>query len=345
MIGIRLPNGFGSIYKLSGSRRNPWIARKTIGWTEDAKQLYHTVGYYPDRKSAIAALVEYNKNPIGARGDTTLEDLYTEWKESAYQKIGTKTVETYTVAWKHLAGIKHMAFKDLRKTHLQKVIDQMSSEKGLSRSSCQKVKVLLGLLYKHALADDIVSKNYAELVEMPSADKVDKEPFNDEEIKALEALAASCEWTSTILILIYTGLRIGELLALLHSNIDIDAMVITGGAKTDAGKDRVIPVHPKIQGYLRAWYDKRGESLICRAGKPIKVSYYRKNLYYPAIEAAKTRKLSPHSTRHTFASLISRAGANTKSIQMLIGHSDYSTTANIYTHVDLEELKKAIALI
>ena len=60
---MRLPNGYGTVYKLSGNRRKPFMVRKTIGWSDEGKQLYKTIGYYETRKLALAALADYNANP------------------------------------------------------------------------------------------------------------------------------------------------------------------------------------------------------------------------------------------------------------------------------------------
>lgn len=65
---MKLPNGYGSIYKLSGKRRKPWIVRKTVGWkidpvTHKSKQQYITIGNYTTRADAMAALTNYNENP------------------------------------------------------------------------------------------------------------------------------------------------------------------------------------------------------------------------------------------------------------------------------------------
>jgi integrase len=123
--------------------------------------------------------------------------------------------------------------------------------------------------------------------------------------------ADKVEWVDMILIVIYTGARISEMLKLTRFNIDLENQIITGGIKTDAGKNRSIPIHPKISKYTKAWYDKNGETLICREdGKKL-----------------------------------NKAGTNKTAIQKLIGHSDYATTANIYTHPDIEELRKAINMI
>jgi len=338
---MRNPNGYGSIYKLSGNRRKPWIVRKTAGWGENDEQLYLTIGYYESRKLAMAALAEYNKNPYTERQFITLDELYKEWSKTKYDKIGHKTKESYEVAWNHLSKLKDMKMRDIRKSHMQNIVDEMN----LSRSSCHKVKVLAGLLFKHASADDIISKNYAELLELPGDTAKEKEAFSDIELKAIENLAKTDEWASTILILIYTGLRIGELLTLTKFNVDLPNMCITGGIKSDAGKNRVIPIHTKIQEYVSLWYNKPGSYFISRNGNKVSVNFYRTDLYYPALEHAKVRKLSPHTTRHTFASLMARANVDPIFIQKIIGHADYSTTANIYTHLDIQTLKTAIECI
>lgn len=349
---MKLPNGFGSVYKISTNRRRPWIARKTTGWDIiydeqgqpcKKKQLYYTIGYYKTRQEALEALIEYNKKPIGIKRDILLKDLYDEWSKSRYSKIGAKTKESYVIAWNHLKKIEDMMVRDVKKSHLQDIIDRMSEK--LSYSSCHKVKVLAVQLFDFAMADDIIEKNYAKLIEMPEDTSKKREPFTDIEIENIKKLAKTNIWANTILILIYTGMRIGELLSLTRFNVDIEHMLITGGSKTDAGKDRVIPIHPQIQKHVKAWYDNNTDYLITRNGKPISVRYYRTYLYYPALEAAGTRKLTPHSTRHTFGTLLDNAGANTKSIQELIGHADYSTTANIYTHPDIQKLKAAIEMI
>ena len=60
---MRLPNGYGSVYKLSGNRRKPYIARRTIGWDDNGKQLYANIGYYRTRAEALQALAAFNDNP------------------------------------------------------------------------------------------------------------------------------------------------------------------------------------------------------------------------------------------------------------------------------------------
>lgn len=129
-------------------------------------------------------------------------------------------------------------------------------------------------------------------------------------------------------------------------NIDIKNMVIVGGIKTEAGKNRPIPIHPIIQSFILKWYNKNGPALFFRDdGKKITARYYREQIFYPTLEKLGTEKLTPHSCRHTFATLMANAGVDPLRIQRIIGHKKYSTTADIYTHTDIEDLRDAIMMI
>ena len=85
---MRLPNGYGSIYKLSGNRRKPWCVRKTTGWQDNGQPIYTFIGYYPTRQEALTALADYNKDPYDLQlSSVTFADLYERWSEEHFQKI------------------------------------------------------------------------------------------------------------------------------------------------------------------------------------------------------------------------------------------------------------------
>lgn len=342
---MRLPNGYGSVYKLKGNRRRPWIARVTVGWTDGGKQLYKIVGYYKTKAEGLKALAEYHKDP-GIASDVTLAELYEHWKETtAYTKLARKTQKGYDDAWNHLSVIGRMPIKEIRKSQLQAVVDDLV-RRGIGYATCHKVKVLAGILFKHAMADNVVTQNYAQHVVLPEKPDTKKRTFTDLEIRSITKLAESGDiWAGTVLILIYTGMRISELTSLTKFQIDWERQLIIGGIKTDAGKNRVVPISPKIRRYMEYWYNLPGECMIQRDGAPVSSDYYRKHLYYPVLDKADVRRLTPHEARHTFGTLLEQAGVSPKYIQELMGHADYTTTANIYIHPDLEELRKAVASI
>jgi site-specific recombinase XerD len=350
---MKFPNGYGTVYKLTGARRNPWIARVTTGWKivfnkktgqEQSRQIYQTIGYFDEKQHALDALVLHRINPVPPKAGITLNELYEEWSKSKYEYIAKSTVRSYKSGWEHLSKYGNVKFKELRTSHIQSLIDS-GYRSNLSRSSLEKIKTVASMLYDYALQNDIVNKNYSDFVKLPKIDKEEKSAFTDLEIQKLER-AEGTPWVDTILMLIYTGMRINELLGLTIFGVDLDRQVITGGLKTEAGKNRAIPIHPKILKYIEYWYNQNGQYLICNdKGKRISDKVYREKLYYPALEALGIRKLNPHCCRHTFANLMDRAGVDTISIQKLIGHKKYATTADMYTHPDIEKLKKAINMI
>ncbi len=340
---MRKPNGGGCIFHMAGNRRKPWAVRVTTGWTSEGKQIREYIGFYETNTEARRALAKYLESPIGFNNKITFGEIYETFAKQEYSLLKKKTVAMYETAWNHLSVLSDTRITDIKKSHIQAVITSMT-DKGLGYSSCHKVKVLAGRLFNMAIDDDIIHKDHSS-VRLPERKQATIEVFSDIEIKTIRNKADEVEWLDTVLIFIYTGMRISELLALTKFNINFKEGLITGGAKTEAGKNRVVPIHDHIKKYIHERYREEGEFLISRNGQAIKPDYYRKRLYYPALKKAGIRRLSPHKARHTFATMLHNAGVSPKVMQLLLGHADYSTTANIYTHPEIESLKNGIAAL
>ena len=333
------PNGYGTVYKLSGkNRKRPYVVRRTVGWktitkkdgTKKEVQQYEVIGYYEDYKTANAALTAYWKGGVKQAAALTFTDLYDEWSAVHFSNISMSTERQYVMAFKHFKSLHNVPFANLRTSHYQQIINKSKLKKG----SLEKLKILASTMYEYAIQNDICTKNYASYIVLPKADKKEKEIFTDSDIKKL--------WDNkdmfaidTILILIYTGMRINEMLKLTRFDIDLKNNTITGGLKTSAGKNRVIPIHPKILPFIQARY-VMGERLF-----PFSYEAYRIS-FDAALDALGIKNKTPHCTRHTFATLMARKGADAKALQKIIGHANYSTTADIYTHLDIADLKKEI---
>lgn len=339
------PNGMGSVYRPGGKRRRPWAARVTIGWSPEGKQLYQYIGSYETKEEALNALALHRIAPLSPRSSITLGELYSEWSARKFESLTKATADNYRAAWGRLKVLERSTFKDLRSHHWQHVIDQAHSE-GLSRSSLQKIRTLVILLYDYALKNDYVHKNYGQYMVLPRQAKKKRDIFSDIEIQKMFDHVKEVPFTDTILIMIYSGLRVSELLSLTRFNVDLEQGIITGGSKTEAGQGRVVPIHHKIEPFIRNWYEKGGQALICKeSGAPMSADHYRRQRYYPALEKLGVQRLGPHSCRHTFASLLARANVDHIYIQQVMGHTDYAFTANVYTHPRLEDLKKEVGLI
>lgn len=340
---MRNPNGYGSVYKLSGKRRKPFAARKTIGWDDNGKQIFKFIGYYEKRQDALEALADFNTNPYDFKANSiTFADVFEQWSKIKYEKVSRSAINGYNAAFEASNILHNMKFVEIKTMHLQKVVDTCGKGYGTLR----KIKSLYNQLFKYAMENDIVSKDYSNYVDIgKNTESSSRIPFTPKEIKRLFEVEPVVPFVDTILIMIYTGLRIGELLLIKNNDVDIENRTIKGGIKTDAGKDRIVPINHKIFNMIVKRKNNSHEYLITNAKneKMLYDNYYREK-FTPIMEQL-NMKHKPHDCRHTFATLMNNAEANPTSIKKLIGHSSFSTTEKIYTHKDIEELRKAVELI
>lgn len=335
---LKKPNGYGSVIKLSGRRKKPWAVRVT-DCIIDGKQFFRYISYHETKSEALKALAAEQICPTPPKSKITLAELFEEWKDTPnYKNISRSTQDNYNSSYKHISSLAGAKFTDLRTSHFQKVIDNLER----SKSTKAKIKVLIGLLYKYAMQNDICNKNYGEFILLEKEEKKEKETFTDIEVAKLWQ-NTSIPYLDTILIMIYTGMRISEMLKLTRFNIDFKNNTIKGGLKSDAGKNRIIPIHPKILPFIKKYYNNATDILFTKEnGTSISSNYYRNEIYYPILEEIGVARHTPHCCRHTFASMMSKKHADTLAIQKLIGHSDYAFTANVYTHTDVDYLTEAI---
>ena len=268
---MKLPNGYGAVMKLSGRRRKPYAARITTGWTEDGKQIRKYLGYYKTRQEAMKALADYNENPFDlATREVTFAELYEKWL--TLKERGKQVVAANAAAYKSLSLLHNMAFVDIRKRHIQGIIDSST----LSHSSKQRMKILCNQLFKYAIDQEIVTTNFAALVEIQRSEHSQiHNPFTPDELNILwQHLDDS--GAVMALILSYTGLRPGELAQIKTADVDLENRYMRGGLKTLAGKNRVIPIALKILPLIKQLYNPDAEYLVISPldNKPI-VTYAR----------------------------------------------------------------------
>ena len=144
-----------------------------------------------------------------------------------------------------------------------------------------------------------------------------------------------------VLMLLATGMRIGELFDLPLAGYHGDYVV--GGEKTDAGRNRIIPIRPEGKQYF-AYFSSRanGELLLSGYdGQKVPANFRRRD-FYPLLDRLGIERKTPHATRHTYASRAVKEGLPPEMLQRVLGHADYATTANIYTHIDARTLVDAV---
>lgn len=340
---MRNPNGYGSVIRLKGKRRKPFAVRVTTHWDKNGKQRYKYIGYYKTQKEANQQLFYYNENPhnIDAQ-NITFAEVYKKWKIEKFEMVGHSSQLGYIAAFKACESLYQIRFVDLKSSNLQEIVSKPEIKHGSKR----KIKVLFNQLYAYAMKNDIVSKDYSKYINIgKNTEESTRKPFTNKEIERLWDLLDENEWIDTILILIYTGFRIGELLAIKNSDIDLENRIIKGGLKTEAGKDRLVPIHSKILELIKNRMNNKNEYFIVNfKGDKMKYDNYYREKFKPIMEEL-GMKHKPHDTRHTFATLLSNADANKTSVKKLIGHNSYTTTEKFYTHKDIEELRKAVEKI
>lgn len=345
----KLPNGYGSVYKLPGNRRNPYVAKKTKGWsinkeTGKAKQLYTIVGYYATKKEALNALAEYNTNPYDVNAaKITLEEVYERWSDEHFETISDSNIKGYKAAWKLCEKISHMKIIDIKLDHLQMV----ANESGKNTPTLRKLKVLLGLMYKYATIHEIIPKEknmveYIDIKKFGNPNAYNRKPFSKEEVKRIWQAKDANIYYTVILILIYTGCRIGELLDLKKEDVHLEEKwFYIRAAKTESGI-RAVPIAEKIIPFFQYWIDRDCEYLICspESNHFLYQNYY--DSYWKPLMEQLGMTHRPHDTRHTCISMLAVANVNDKIIKKIVGHKGQSVTENVYTHFEIEELLNAI---
>ena len=337
-MAMRNPNGYGSISKLSGKRRNPFRVRKLIGYTSEGKAKYLNIGYFPSRPEALIALAEFNKNPYDLKNnDITFKDIYEKWKEYKYPTISEKAVKNYITIYQKCVPLENIKFKELKTIHLQEII------KRNTYSNKHKLRTLFSQLFNFAMKNDIVNKDYSAFVDIGKRETViERKVFTDEDRKILWD-NINIPYVDCILIMMYSSLRIGELLKLKKENINLKEKIIIGGSKTEAGKNRVIPIHTKIYPLIAKRYNQSSLHLIeTSTGK---MSYQFFWDIFKDIMKTLNMEHTIHDCRHTFATKMTDAGANQTATKKIIGHSSFATTEKIYTHASIEILRENIEKI
>lgn len=270
------------------------------------------------------------------RNTITLRQLFNEWLPIHSQSITNSAVKSYHIAFKHISNIADISITDIHFQHLQNVINSMHV-KGLSYSSCKKVRTLLNQLFNYAIIRDYPITNYALHLNLgPNRPTIKRRVFTRQQINKLWAIDTS--YSRLILILLYTGLRIGELLNLRRQDINRrSAYLIVRHAKTKAGEGRIIPIHQRIMPIIEQLYINSGDYLFT-------ISYTSFRKHFQDIMKQLNCKHTIHDTRHTFASLLD-AVAPPNNLRSLLGHKQGDITTRVYTHKTIRELRKTIELL
>ncbi|MGL5960400.1 MAG: tyrosine-type recombinase/integrase [Cetobacterium sp.] len=343
---MRNQNGTGSVYKLSGKRRKPWAVSITKEYTTDGRQIRKLIGTFETKREAQEILIKYVKNPNLFK-KILFKDIREMWWEAYKKKVTNEsTLNTHLYRIRALDSLNELKIQDIKLYDMQEIFDNMETSWSF-RNACKSV---LNMIFDFALKNELVESNRVKFIEIGQRVKViDRKIFTKEEIetlwKNLDSETYHGKFTYIILILIYTGMRIGELINLKNEDIDLhNSCLKVNVSKTSAGI-RVIPISSRIFNLFITKMVKDQEHFV-KGITTTQLSYTTfKDRFQTLLKELGIREHTIHDTRHTFATLLNNANANQSSIIKLIGHSDFSITENVYTHKDTEELRKAVELL
>ena len=261
------------------------------------------------------------------------------------------TAANYNAAYKHCELLYGKKFITLKISDLQAVIRAMSRAK-IGYASQKKCRQLLHNLYTYAVKYEIISAS-ADISKYIDIDKkkivYPKSPFNTRQLNRVKRLAESEEplsrWAKVVVMMIYSGVRPSEMLAVRKADVKLkQRYFIVRDSKTEAGRNRAVPISRKALPYFRAWMDKPGKTLIT-VDDGAALSYHRFRARFDNVMDATSCHHTPHECRHTCATMLDNAGANETAVKRILGHASQGVTKGVYTHKSLHELKKAIDMI
>lgn len=328
-------NGQGSVYK----RGKTWTAQVTdyIYETVDGdvkvkRQKYKRKGGFRTKKEAVAYIEQLRSEET--RKAPTLLQLYTAWYNTEYDKLSKDKKSAYNKARERLESIIGRRVDTLTTADLQAVVSSQTNTYYTARD----MKTLLSHLYKRAMADQFVPANLSQFITLPKLEEKEPEPFSPSEVQTMwKSFEKGDTFIGYLLLMIYSGMMPGELLACEKSMIDFDRCEIYGcGKKTKTRKNNAIVFAELVKPVLQILCTINNEERLY----PSSVNDFYDD-YHAATKRIGIRDLPPYSCRHTTGTEAAKRGVNAPAIQRLMRHANISTSQR-YIHLGVDEVHKTV---
>lgn len=338
------------LYSQVKAEYNAYISRQP----QHAVQQQTCIGYFATRQEAMITLAEYNRNPYDADHQSiTFEEAYDAVYRDEIAKKRTRAQRVYLDAYKKCSSLYKRKMRDIRLPELQEIVDQYSSA---SRSTQNGMVLLFHCVFSYCIKYDILQRDYSQHITINNTSTVkQKVPFSKKEISAIwqgrdwiQSAAKSLKGVplvDTILIMIYTGMRIGELLALKVEDVHLsDRWIEVHGTKTKAA-ERIVPIHKDLIPVFKEHIDGRtimSETVFTdNRNNPIDYHMYL-SVFFKRFLQHFTMSHTIHECRHTFATLAAKSEMNSLLVKKIIGHASNNLTEDVYTHVYIDSLVNEI---
>lgn len=311
-------NGTGSVYQLPSKT---WIAVRICGWytAEDGsvRRKTRSKSGFRTKKEALEYLPLLAATPAQERSRRiTYKELYDKWFPT--HRAGKSTLGCYRAAIKHFQPLWGVQLADIDVDDLQECMDDCPAGKRTK----ENMKALCGLLYKYAIPRHLATLNLGEYLIVGGGVSEEKRALPMEVVQALQQAGPSVPYGEYIVAQCYLGFRPSELLALDIEDYDPQRRIFVGGAKTEAGRNRIVTISPKIQPIIDRLVGGRtsGPVFVSASGGRLSLRDYRA-AFYAALDAISfdnpmeesngvvRHRYTPHSCRHTFATLLRKRRA------------------------------------
>lgn len=344
----RRGNGQGTVYK----RGTSYVAVKTVGYYTDESGKKHrkTVSKrFDKKKDAVAALatMQETRSRKPDKSLLTFQNVYERWLPTL--TVGKDTLNCYKAAWKYFAPLHQLFAHEVDIDDLQECIDECPHGK----RTRENMKTVIGLVYKYGVPrgyfpDKLILSQYLKVGGEAGAGGVG---LPDSYVEKIRGAVDTVPGADLVTAQCYLGFRPSEFLALSAESYNAAARTFTGGAKTEAGKNRVVTVSPRIQPIVDKYAAAcKGQFFTAPDGSELDLVSYRE-LFYSVLDAlgldnpiiksgdVERHTYTPHSCRHVFANLMKRASGSDKDKQALIGHTS-SEMLRYYQDAPVDDLRK-----
>lgn len=317
----------------------------------ETKQQFKYLEYFEKSSDAAVYLARMNSDQtvqkhMSIASEPSFKEVYEQYIDfigSLNNKPTESRLRSYKTGFNLWSDVHDLRFKAITTQQLQKCLTKRGT---MSKASVGRMGTILKRMYKYAISNQICDTDlspylFAEYKEEPTTVHT---VFTDDEIALLWDKSRTDDMAKVALLLIYTGLRCSEFLQLENDNIHIKDRYMIGGMKTDAGKNRTIPIHKKIVPIVKYFYDPNNEYFFPnKKGGIYTYGKFRTLKWDKAMERFGLHHLT-HDCRYTCATKLESAKVDLLHRKLILGHTIRDITEGTYTKVDRKALVKDIDL-
>ena len=331
----------------------------TVGKTETGRpicKLLKPESYFRTYNEAYEALVEYGKHRSDSvapkKPEITLDSLFKEWySEISSEGHSESYIKFVRSCWNHVEKIYSMPISSVKAKELREFIVNLDTSSGLK----SRIKGILSAMFDYAMTLEYIDHNPVKIFKLPKAiaaeSRMTKQShiaFTADEMENLWEASKTNEFAKIVLIQCYSGWRPGELLEIKLKDVDLEKWTFVGGNKTASGKNRIVPIHSKVQSFVKFFFDKalrlQSKYLFTTEDWGVHMGYenYSRMFREDLIDTGISKEHRPHDPRKFFITEAKRKLVDEYAIKRLVGHQISDITENVYTERDVEWLRSEL---